>query len=182
MKKTDIKRIAVLGVLTALSVVLVMLIHFPLIPAAAFLEYDPADIPIYISTFLYGPVSGLLITVVVSLVQGLTVSSASGLYGILMHIISTGTFVLTAGMVYRIGKKKFLSLPLSLVIGVIVTTAMMIPANLIITPLFMGTPVEVVKSMLIPAIIPFNLFKQCINAVITGVLYVPLMAAVKKWI
>ncbi|MBQ9921119.1 MAG: ECF transporter S component [Clostridia bacterium] len=181
MKKINVKRITALGVITALSIVLVMLIHFPLIPTAAFLEYDPADIPIYISTLIYGPLPGLLITIAVSLIQGLTVSSASGMYGIIMHIISTGAFVLTAGFVYRLGKNKAVFLPLSLVVGVVVTTAIMIPANLIITPLFMGTPVEFVKEMLVPAIIPFNLFKQCINAFITGVLYIPLVKAAKKW-
>lgn len=181
MKKSNVKKISVLGVITALSIVLVMLIHFPIIPAAAFLEYDPADIPIYIATFIYGPFSGLLITIAVSFIQGLTVSSASGIYGIIMHIIATGAFVLASGIIYRLGKGRMIFLPLSLVVGVVVTTAIMIPANLIITPLFMGTPVEVVKGMLLPAIIPFNLLKQCINAVITGVLYIPLVKAAKKW-
>lgn len=182
MKKIDIKRITVLGIITALCVVLVMIIHFPIIPTAAFLEYDPADIPIYICALIYGPLPGFLITVAVSLVQGFTVSSGSGVYGILMHIISTGAFVLTAGFIYRAGKNKMLFLPLSLVMGVIITTVIMIPANLIITPLFMGTPIEFVKDMLVPAIIPFNLFKQCINAAVTGVLYIPLIKSVKKWI
>lgn len=182
MKKINIKKITILGVITALCIVLVMLIHFPIIPTAAFLEYDPADIPIYVCTLIYGPLPGLLITVAVSLIQGLTVSSVSGVYGILMHIIATGAFVLTSGIIYRVGKKKLLFLPISLVVGVIVTTAVMIPANLIITPFFMGTPVEFVKDMLVPAIIPFNLFKQCINAAITGVVYIPLVKAAKKWI
>lgn len=33
------------GMLAALSIVLVYVIHFPIFPAASFLEYDPADIP-----------------------------------------------------------------------------------------------------------------------------------------
>ena len=43
--------------LTAISIVFVSVIHFPLFPAAAFLEYDPADIPILIGTFAYGPIA-----------------------------------------------------------------------------------------------------------------------------
>ncbi|MBE6689114.1 MAG: ECF transporter S component [Ruminococcaceae bacterium] len=180
MKKINTKNITVLGVLTALSVVLVMLLHFPLIPTAAFLEYDPADIPIYIVTFLYGPASGLIITIVVSIIQGITVSSSSGLYGILMHIISTGAFVLTSGIIYHLSKKNLFSMTYSLVAGVIITTAVMIPANLIITPYFMGTPVDMVKSMLLPAIIPFNLLKQCINSAVTALVYIPVTKAVCK--
>ncbi len=34
-----------MAMLVAVSVVLVYLVHFPIFPAAPFLEYDPADIP-----------------------------------------------------------------------------------------------------------------------------------------
>ena len=49
------RRIITIAVLAAISVVLVALIHFPIFPAVAFLEYDPADIPILIGTFAFGP-------------------------------------------------------------------------------------------------------------------------------
>ena len=64
-------------------------------------EYDPADIPIFIGTFLFGPLSGLCLTLVVSVIQGLTVSAASGPIGILMHFCATGSFVLVAGNLYK---------------------------------------------------------------------------------
>ena len=84
-------KLAKMGMLVAISIVLVYFIHFPLIPAVPFLEYDPADIPIMMGAFAFGPWAGLLITVVTSLVQGFTVSAGSGVYGIIMHIIATGT-------------------------------------------------------------------------------------------
>jgi riboflavin transporter FmnP len=40
--------------LAAISLLLVYLIHFPIFPGAAFLEYDMADVPILIATFLFG--------------------------------------------------------------------------------------------------------------------------------
>ena len=73
-------RLAKMAMLVALAVVLVMLIHFPIFPAVAFLEYDPADIPILIGAFAFGPLAGVLLTVIASLIQGLTVSAASGAY------------------------------------------------------------------------------------------------------
>ena len=91
-----IRKIVVMAMLVAVSIVLVYLIHFPIFPSAAFLEYDPADIPILIGAFAYGPVAGLLITVVAAVIQGLTVSAGSGLYGVIMHIIATGVLVLVA--------------------------------------------------------------------------------------
>ena len=44
------RKLTTLAMLAALAIVLVALIHFPLVPAAPFLEYDPADIPIFIGT------------------------------------------------------------------------------------------------------------------------------------
>ena len=62
-----------------------------LIPVVPFLEYDPADIPILIAAMAYGPVSGLVLTVVVSIIQGMFIST-TGPWGILMHVIATGTW------------------------------------------------------------------------------------------
>ena len=95
-----------MGVMVAISVALVYLIHFPIFPAVAFLEYDPADIPILIGTFAFGPLAGLALTVVTSVIQGLTVSSGSGLYGILMHVIATGVLVIVSGSIYSRKKTK----------------------------------------------------------------------------
>ena len=44
-------KVVKMGVMVAISVALVYLIHFPIFPAVSFLEYDPADIPILIGTF-----------------------------------------------------------------------------------------------------------------------------------
>ena len=95
------RKLTTLAMLAALTIVLVALIHFPLVPAAPFLEYDPADIPIFIGTFLFGPAAGLALTAVVCVIQGVTVSAASGPIGIIMHFLATGTFVLLAGNLYR---------------------------------------------------------------------------------
>ena len=81
-----IRRLTTMGMMAAISVVLVYLVHFPIFPVAPYLEYDPADIPIFICTFLYGPGAGFLLTVLASTIQGVTVSAASGWVGVLMHI------------------------------------------------------------------------------------------------
>lgn len=163
-------RLTKLGMLAAVSVVLVALIHFPIFPAADFLEYDPADIPIMIGTFAYGPLYGLLLTLAVSLIQGLTVSIKSGLYGIIMHILATGTFVLVAGSIYRAHKSKKAAV-VALACGTLAMAAMMAGANLLITPYFMGAPLSAVKEMLLPVIVPFNLVKAGVNSLITFFVY-----------
>lgn len=165
-----IRKLTMLAMLAALSIVLVWLIHFPIFPAAAYLEYDPADIPILVGTFAFGPMAGLLITIVAAVIQGLTVSAGSGFYGIIMHVAATGTFVLTAGFIYR-HKKTRGSAAVGLACGVLAMAVVMAAANLVITPLFLGVPVSAVKGMILPIIIPFNLIKAGINAVVTFVVY-----------
>jgi riboflavin transporter FmnP len=178
-KPINLRMLTTMGVFAAISVVLVLLVHFPLIPAAPFLEYDPADIPILIVAFAYGPVAGLTVTLVAALVQGLTVSAASGLYGIIMHILSTGSFVFAAGLFYRFKHTKK-GAALALIVGVLVSAAVMVPANLIVTPIFMGAPVAAVKALLLPAIIPFNLIKSGVNALITFFVYKHISRLIKR--
>lgn len=162
-------RLAKMGMLVAISIVLVYFVHFPLIPAVPFLEYDPADIPIMIGAFAFGPWAGLLLTVVTSLVQGLTVSAGSGVYGIIMHIIATGTFVMVAGFLYKGHKSKKRAI-IALACGVIAWILVMIPANMFITPAFMGMPREAIMTFM-PGIVLFNFLKSTINAAITFILY-----------
>ena len=168
--QNNVKKLTSMGVLIALSVVLVYFIHFPIFPIAPYLEYDPADIPILIGTFVYGPLAGFIITVVASIIQGMTVSTGSGWIGIMMHILATGSFVLVAGNIYkRYHTKK--GAVLSLIVGILTMTVTMILWNLFFTPLFLGVPMEAVLPLMLPAIIPFNLLKAGVNAVISYVLY-----------
>lgn len=162
-------RLAKMGMLVAISVVLVYFIHFPIFPAVAFLEYDPADIPILIGTFAFGPVAGVLLTIVTSVVQGVTVSAASGAYGIIMHIIATSVLVIVAGVIYKFNKTRKGAV-IALICGTAAMAVVMIGANLIITPLFMGVPRSMVWDLM-PFIVGFNAIKAGINSIATFFLY-----------
>ena len=158
-----------MGMLVAISVVLVYFIHFPIFPAVAFLEYDPADIPILMGTFAFGPLAGVLLTIVTSVIQGVTVSAQSGLYGIIMHIIATSVLVLVAGFIYKKNKTRKGAV-LALVCGTVAMVIVMICANMVIIPLFMGVPRSVVWDLM-PFIAGFNLVKAGINGLVTFILY-----------
>lgn len=162
-------RLAKMGMLVAISIVLVYFIHFPIFPAMPFLEYDPADIPILIGTFAFGPLAGLMLTVVTSVVQGVTVSAASGAYGIIMHIIATGVLVIVAGTIYRFHKTKKAAV-VALACGTAAMAIVMVGANLVITPLFMSMEREAVWKLM-PFIISFNVIKAGINGLVTFFLY-----------
>lgn len=176
--KTNVKKMVTMAVLSALSIVLMLFVRFPIIPAAPYLIYEPADVPILVGTFLFGPLSGLAITFVVSAIQAMFLS-ADGLVGFVMHIMATGAFVITAGLIY----KKFHTIKGAigaLAAGTLAMTLVMIPLNLIIQSNFYGVPYETVKSMVIPILLPFNLIKAGTNAVITLIVYKTISKLVRK--
>ena len=172
MKKT--KALTTMAVLTAMSVILVALIHFPIFPAVAFLEYDPADIPILICGFAFGPAAGLIVTAAASIIQGLTVSAQSGIYGIIMHFIATGAYVLVSASVYR-HKKSKKNAVLAIALGILAMVVTMGGANLLVTPYFMMGAVnrETVSAVvsLMPFILLFNLIKAGANGAVTFLIY-----------
>ena len=175
-----VRKMTKLAVLSALALILMYLIRFPIIPAAPYLEYEPADVPVLVAGFIFGPFSGLIVAFIVAFLQAVTVSAGSGWVGFVMHIISTGTFVVVASLIYR-RFHSFKGAIFALVIGAIAMTLIMIPANLFFTVHFFGVPRDVVKSLLIPAIIPFNIIKAFGNALIVMLIYKPLSSLFKQF-
>ncbi|GAQ24742.1 MULTISPECIES: ECF transporter S component [Tepidanaerobacter] len=173
MRKSEVNKMSRLAMLAALSILLMFLVRFPLIPAAPFLEYEPGDIPALIAAFLFGPAAGVLVTLAVSIIQAFTVSAGSGWIGAIMHFIATGTMVAVAGYIYKkIHTQK--GAVIALIAASISMTLVMIPLNLIFTTKFMNVPMEAVKAMIVPIIIPFNLLKASINSTLTFLVYKPI--------
>lgn len=168
-QKLKSMKLAKMAMLVAISIVLVMIIHFPIFPAVAFLEYDPADIPILIGTFAFGPLAGILLTAVVSVLQGLTVSAASGAYGIIMHLLATTALVTVSGLIYRKHKTKKRAV-IGLIAGTIAMAVVMFFANMVVTPLFTGMPLAAIMKLM-PFIVLFNIVKAGINSIVTFIVY-----------
>lgn len=169
MRKEQTRKLVIMAMLVALSVVLIAAIHLPLIPTVAFLEYDPADIPILIGAMAYGPVAGLVLTVVAAVIQGMFIST-TGPWGILMHIIATGAMTLVASTIYKYRHTRA-GAAIGLVFGTLARGLVMVPANHFITPVWMGAPTEVVDSLMLSGILPFNLLVGVINSVVTFLVY-----------
>ena len=157
-----------MALMAAISCVLVLLIRIPF-PPAPFLVYDPADVPIYITTFAFGPAAGVILTVIVSFIQAFMLGG-DFVYGFVMHVFATGMFAVTAGAIYKHKKTKKEAI-IALATGVIVATAVMCLMNILVTPHYMGAPREAVMAMIVPVIIPFNLLKAGLNAVVTFFVY-----------
>lgn len=170
-------RMAKMAMLAAISLALVLLIRIPF-PPAPFLVYDPADIPIIISTFAFGPLAALGITFVVSFIQAFALGG-DGLVGFFMHMVATGAFVIVAGLIYRRRKTKKGAVT-ALILGVLAMCIIMVGWNLIVTPFYLGVPRTAVLGMILPIILPFNLLKAGINALITFLIYKPIARYLHK--
>ncbi|MBE6757226.1 MAG: ECF transporter S component [Ruminococcaceae bacterium] len=164
--------------LAAVALVLVYFIHFPLIPAAPFLEYDMADVPVLLVTVLFGPLWGGAVLTAVSLVQAFMLGG-NGWVGAVMHIVSSGVLVLIVGMFSRRSVRPA-RLAVGLLLGTLAMATVMVPMNLTLTVYFLGTPRAAVIQMLLPAIVPFNLLKAGINSALTAAVYTTLRPLLRR--
>ena len=181
MENVKVKKITTLAMLSALAFLLALLFHYlpipPMVPAAPFLKFEPKDVVITIAGFLYGPLAVVPMAIIVGLLE--MPLSATWLYGLIMNVASTCAFACTAAIIYK-KWKTITGAASGLAAGTVVTVAVMIPLNYLITPFFMGIPRNAVVTILVTGIGMFNFVKYAIIAAITMQLYRPLKIALVK--
>lgn len=170
-----VKKLVLLAMMAAVSYMIVALVR---IPVVLFLSYEPKDVIITIAGFLMGPMASFLISLVVSLVEMVTISS-TGPIGGLMNLISTCSFACTAAFIYK-KRHTLAGAVLGLVIGSVTMVAVMLLWNWLITPLYMGVSREAVTQLLLPAFLPFNLLKAGLNSAFVLMVYKPLTSALRR--
>ncbi len=176
-RRVKARYLACIGMLTALCYVVTLLCQF-IPPVAGFLSFDLKDVVVAIGAFVFGPLAGLALSLLPSLLEFLTYSS-TGPVGLLMNVLSTAAFVLPAALFYK-RKKTRGGAVAGLIAGVLLMTAAMLLWNYLVTPGYMKVPREVVEAMLVPTFLPFNLAKGSINAVLTILLYKPVVGALRR--
>lgn len=168
------KRMVRLAMLCALAVVLMYFVRFPLLATAKYLEFTPADIPILIASFLYGPWYGVAVVFVVSIIQGLTVSADAGIIGMLMNFITSSTLCVMAGLIYK-HRRTLKSAIIGLISGAVAMILIALPLNVLLTPIYAPyLSMRDVAALLVPVIIPFNAIRVSINCVATFFIYKPI--------
>ena len=177
MKKSTqhIRRLVIMAMFTALAFAAVAFIR---IPVMLWLSYEPKDVLLTIGAFILGPIEGIVMTVVVSLLELVTLSN-TGIIGFAMNVFSSCLFVCTASLIYH--RKRTLSgALLGLVCATLLATGGMLLWNYLITPLYMAnTTREQVAGMLIPLFLPYNLLKSSLNATLTMLLYKSVSSALR---
>lgn len=171
------RTVATVGMLCAIAFVAKLISNvFPTV--SGFLSFDLKDVVIVIGGFMMGPLTAIVITVIVSLIEMLTISS-TGLIGLVMNILASCSFACVAAVIYH-RDRSMKGAILGLIAGVLCMTALMLLWNWLITPLYMKVDRAVVVSMLIPVFLPFNLVKGGINATLAMLLYKPIVTALRK--
>jgi riboflavin transporter FmnP len=151
-----------------------LVIHFKV----SFLTLDLKDAVITLSGLYFGPTAALSLSVLVPLLELISVSD-TGLYGFLMNFISTATLSVTASLIYRY-KRSLMGAIVALLSAAAATVGVMMLFNLWVTPYYMGVTVEAVKSMLPTLLLPFNAVKSCMNVGFVLLLYKPISSVMQR--
>ena len=146
---------------------LLSFVEFPLLPGVTWLKFDASNMPAMVVGFGFGPGAGVAVGIVIAIIHGLLMADFTGA---LMNILCVTCFVLPAALMYH--KKRTYPVAIAgLVLSIIAATLAAIVGNLILTPMWLGVPLDAVIAMIIPILIPFNLLKGLINAVLTLIIY-----------
>ena len=191
-KKMTVKQMAVIGIFGALSVILYYFGKFNLPIFPSWLDVQFSDVPALLVSFMYGPISGVLV-IIVRFFCKLPGTSTVGV-GEFADVLIGVTLCLVAGLIY----KKHRSIKGALCamgIGMASATVMATVANwLILIPAYKGIAgfpqVALTKTMdtilggqgivtdgnfmfyyLFVGVIPFNLFRYALVFIITFLLY-----------
>lgn len=142
-------------------------VQIPLIPGVSFLTYDPSLMPAMVCGFAFGPGAGITVGSIAAVIHGLILGEW---VGSLMNIFATAFFVLPAALLYR-RMHTLKGAIAGLVISVITATAGAILVNLTIGVWFYYGSADVIIPLILPALLPFNLVKTILNALLTLVVY-----------
>ena len=169
----DIKKTASIAMLSALAFLARLVFKIPV----SFLTFDIKDTVIALGGLVFGPVSGVVIALVVSLVE--MIISETGPIGFVMNFVSSAVFAGVASLIYKF-KRTFNGAIIGLDSSVAATTAVMLLMNVILTPIYQGVPRSAVIAMLPTLFLPFNFAKTLLNAAIVMLIYKPVVVALRK--
>jgi riboflavin transporter FmnP len=144
-----------------------------------FLTLDFKDTISTICGMFFGPVSGVVCATIVPFLEYFTTGSATREYGLIMNLLSSITFVGVSTLIYKY-KKTIWGAIIGLVTAVFATVAVMLVANLFVTPYYMGVTQDAVVELIPKVIFPFNLVKSILNASITMLIYKPISKILKR--
>ena len=177
MEQTTLRRLVGIALLGACAYVL-MLLEFPILPAATWMKIDFSDIPILIGLLLYGVGGAFTITVLKLVIHSATMGFAIyDLIGSLASFLGSASLIIVFAVVLRYykGNPKY-RLPLAIGIATIVLTVVESTANLtFVLPFYlqvMGFNLQLsLSKFVLFVVVPFNLIKGVLVGTVFGLVY-----------
>lgn len=175
-------KISVLGVISMVLMFFDLSVWF----APPFLKLDISDLPSLIGAFSMGPVAGIVIQLLKNLLHLLVQGSSTGGVGEISNFFVGSVLAFTAGAIYY-KRKTFKSAVVGLFVGVILMSIFASLSNyFVIFPLYSKIlPIDQIiemasklnrlvvdyKTLILYAVVPFNLLKGAVVSVITLLIY-----------
>lgn len=175
-------KISVLGVISMVLMFFDLSVWF----APPFLKLDISDLPSLIGAFSMGPVAGIVIQLLKNLLHLLVQGSSTGGVGEISNFFVGSVLAFTAGAIYY-KRKTFKSAVVGLFVGVILMSIFSSLSNyFVIFPLYSKIlPIDQIiemasklnrlvvdyKTLILYAVVPFNLLKGAVVSVITLLIY-----------
>lgn len=168
------RKVVFMGLICALAYASMFVLRIKV----SFLTFDLKNVILAIGSLIFGPVCGIITSFVVSVIEMVTISDTQ-IWGCLMNFLSSAIYVAIAGLIYKY-KRTLSGAILGLFVASVAMTAAMIPLNLLITPIYTGAPVETVKEMIVPLLLPFNAIKAVLSSSVTLLIYKPVSTVFKS--
>ncbi|MBO6119680.1 MAG: ECF transporter S component [Lachnospiraceae bacterium] len=192
----NIKRIAIIALLSAISAVL-MYFDFPLPIAPAFMKMDLSELPVIIGGFVLGPIECIAIAIVKVLIKFVLKGTSTMFLGELANIIGSISYALPASIIYKMLKTKKRA-KFGLALGVILSSILCTLCNAIfIFPIYINVfnmseeaiikmcnailPfVDSMPKVYLLSVFPFNIIKFTITSIITYLFYKHISKPIKN--
>lgn len=192
------RKVAVIGVFSAISTIL-MLLEIPLFFVPGMYKLDFSEVPILISSFAFGPATGVMMEFLKNLLKLLFKPTSTAFIGELANFAVGCSFILPASTIYAFKKSKKNAIA-ACVVSTLVLTVFGTAFNAIyLLPAFAkyyGMPLETIINMgveinpfvsegsivsfVVACVAPLNLLKGTLVSIMTMVIYKPLSKVIKS--
>ncbi|KRK46625.1 ECF transporter S component [Dellaglioa algida] len=179
MNRSPIFRVVITAFLAAISYVL-MFLSFPVIPLIPYLKIDFSDLPILIGFFILGPLGGVMVAIVRSLLYLVsTGTDIASLIGVGTNFLASMAVSFPAYYILKGGsgiKPTIWKSILAILTSTLVLTVLLSIANyFVILPVYLnviGMDIGMsVSKYVVIGVIPFNIIKGILVVGVFSVLY-----------
>lgn len=148
------------------------------LPVEPFLEYDAKDVVLSLSGIVIGTPLCFLLIIIVTTLEFFMVAF-TGAKGFIMNISSTLMFVCIAVYIYNVKSSKK-SIRVGFIISSFISCFIMIFYNYILS-MYMGYSRIEATNLIFTYILPFNVIKCTVNALIVILSYKPILNVLKHY-